>query len=331
VETGIVLGAIGLLSALAAGVSARVTEEARTAKCQSNLKRMIAAVHEYAADYDGTLPGPTHPAIKRHIYDIGGANPGADRQKSLAWLLRPYLPPDGPADFDPGLPDPVIDEIMRCPTASMISPDEVFFNEAAGQDGACWRERPYSYVCNTWGPIGAPGTVIGSLADWQSTDPPHYFGAWYFCDPFPGRPDASWCPKRLAEIPNASAEWATADAWYRRISAGSSRPSQFKRQWLGTYAAQATNYLSLLPSAPYHRVPAREARSHRDQGSVILPAVAFEGETNLAYFDGHISPVRAGWINLGDGGTVNPYWSSYGGTHPLYEPWYPPPCDTPPQ
>ena len=30
------------------------------------------------------------------------------------------------------------------------------------------------------------------------------------------------------------------------------------------------------------------------------------------------------WVRVGDGGTVNPYWSVYGGKHPLTEPWNPP-------
>ncbi|HRX84165.1 MAG TPA: DUF1559 domain-containing protein [Phycisphaerae bacterium] len=328
IETAVALGIVGLLGVLASGVSADLAEEARTAKCQSNLKQMITAIHAYAADYGGMLPGPVHPAIKRHLYDLDGTH--NDRVKSLSWLLRPYYAPDGPADADPALPDAVVDGLMTCPTASLLVPDSAFFDLADTQTG-CWRERPHNYVCNTWGPSASPGTrLYFSDTHWPQTDPPNYFGIWYYCDSSPARPNSCWQPKPLDAIPNPGAEWATGDAWSRRVNvAAQPRPgTPFQRPWLGTYPVQWTGtYLSILPAAPYHRVPPRVARSHQDAGVAILPVVPFEGETNLAYFDGHVAPVRAGWAQSGDGGTVNPFWQVYGGTHPLPYTWQAANCD----
>lgn len=323
VETVVALAVVGLLGLLAAGGAADFAEESRTAKCQSNLKRMISAIHVYVADYDGVLPGPVHPAIKRHLYDLTGSSPTADRKKSLSWLLRPYLSPPSPAHSDPALPDPATDEVMRCPTATLLVPDDVFFSTANGQSG-CWRERPWNYVCNTWGPIAPAGTLVSpTSADWQSTDPPHYFGIWYYCDASPVRSDVAWCPKRLDAIANPSSEWATGDAWYRRTATSGRGGPAYRRVAMGTYPANQGEALAPIPSAPYHRTPLREARSHLTLATPTLPLIPFTGETNLAYFDGHVAALRADWVQLGDGGSVNPYWDNYGGTHASTEPWQP--------
>ena len=87
IEVIVSVSVLGLLGAVGTGIQNHLSEEARTAKCQSNLKRQITAIHMYAADYGGTLPGPVHPAIKRNTYTFGMGddppyNPAADRKKS---------------------------------------------------------------------------------------------------------------------------------------------------------------------------------------------------------------------------------------------------------
>lgn len=315
-----VIVCVGLISAVciaATGINSHLSEEARTAKCQSNLRRQIDAIFMYVADHDGVLPGPTHPTIKRHVHDIGGRE--EDKTKSLTWLLRPYFPEVGDSSTNPATANPIVDAVFQCPTASMISPDETFVNN---YPNACWQERPYNYACNTWGPIKSPGSTFTiSDSEWYSTDPPHYFGVWYYCDSSPERIDVCWKPKRLDMIANASGEWATSDAWFRRIPTMGGRGGTVRRRTQGTFAPNVENYKSPLPSAPYHRTRLSDARSHKAQDVFELPVVDFTGETNQAYFDGHVAPQRGQWLNVGDGGTVNPYWEAWGGTHPFTEPW----------
>ncbi|MCB9866604.1 MAG: hypothetical protein H6816_08230 [Phycisphaerales bacterium] len=340
IETAVAVGLVGMLGVLAAGVSADMAEEARTAKCQSNLRQMITAIHAYTVDYGGTLPGPVHPTIRRGMYSLGPSQASSnDRVKTLAWLLRPYLPPVGPADSDPALPDATVDELMRCPTASLVIPDEQF-DAVAGLQTGCWRERPYSYVINSTGPTSyfAGSSMQVSTVDWAWTDPPHYFGAWAYCHSSPtslsGR--VSWCPVRIDEVPNAGAEWATADAWYRWIGRDGglgSRPGQgFVRPWMGTFDLRTFgSYAPLIPSAPYHRTALSAARSHYESGNPVLPKIDFDGETNMAYFDGHVAPFRGSWLTTGTGGTVNAYWKFSGGTHSSGTIWQPRDCSLQPR
>lgn len=319
VEVLVVLGVVGIgVIALAAAQSA-LSEEARTAKCMSNLRRGMTAVQEFTVEHDGNLPGPVHPQIFRELNAPGSYVFDQERIKSLTWLLGPYLTPGDPSVTDPTIANKDVDELFRCPTASMISPDRDFLSS-----GSCWSPKAFNYVCNTWGTIAPPGSTVSSASQSPNeTDPPHYFGAWFLCDSTPARSDVSWWPKRLDSIRNAGAEWALADAWYRRVPPPPPRSGTAKRQWLGTFAPMAANYLSNLPSAPYHRINIRDAKSHRAHNSTVLPDVAFAGETNQAYFDGHVAPFVGDWTSLGEGGTVNPYWATFGGNHSSSEPWYP--------
>lgn len=323
VEVVVCAALLGAIGAIAAGVQEKANEKARAAKCQSNLKRQITAIFEYVSDYDGVLPGPVDPAIKRHTFDIEGSAADADRRKSLTWLLRPYFPAVGDSTTNPATENPIVDEVFRCPTASMIVPD----SEAYSLAPSCTEARPFSYVCNTWGPVAPQGTFFANSAtNWNSTDPPNYFGAWNYCDTSPVRADTCWKPKRLDAIANAAGEWATADAWYRRIQPLPSR-SGSTRQFIGTYAQRADGAYPEIPSAPYHGVPAYSARSTLRWRETTLPVIEFDGETNMAYFDGHVSAFKGDWIIPGFGGPANPYWQIHGGTHPTAEPWDPAGCN----
>jgi prepilin-type N-terminal cleavage/methylation domain-containing protein/prepilin-type processing-associated H-X9-DG protein len=339
VELLVVISIIGLLVAILLPSLQKAQEQTRSVKCLANLHAQIIAVMSYTADHDGILPGPIHPAIKRKLFTFGdttntdtsvgvgtenaAANATADRNKSLTWVLRPYY---GNRSADPKQQNKAADAVSSCPSAERIAPDSVFFERAKTQTG-CWRERPYSYVANTWGPIGAPGSSIASnSAEWPCTDPPHYFGAWYYCDSSPVRNDLRWKPKNIDTIKFAASEWAVGDAWYRRIAAGAGRPgATFKRQWLGTFAPQSTSEssLQLIPDRPYHGIKSSEVSSHDRQGKAVLDQIQFKGRTNLAFFDGHAAAFGGQWVELGDGGTVNPYFQIYGGKYATPHVWNP--------
>lgn len=325
VELLVVVSIIGLLVAILLPSLSKARDQAITVKCLANCHSQGLAIQTYAADYQGTLPGPIHPAIKRKLFSLGplagGGGGGGrgieqDRLKSLTWLLRPYYGTSGDATQE----NTFADRISSCPKAEVIVPDEAFL---AYQTGSCWDERPYSYVCNSWGPTGIDaGTTPGPTGsiEWTHTDPPHYFGAWFYCDASPDVPPhnrrVSWKPKTLEQIRFASAEWAVADAWYRRISAGAARPgSMQQRQWLGTFAPQVANYKPLIPDRPYHGIRSSEVSSHNQAGLDVLPKIGFNGVTNMGYFDAHGDSHKGQWTKKGEGGTVNPFWTTFGGTH----------------
>lgn len=338
VELLVVISIIGLLVAILLPSLQKAQEQTRSVKCLANLHAQIIAVLSYATDHGGILPGPIHPAIKRKLFTFGKsdhtiqdegtgaanqvANADADRNKSLTWVLRPYF---GNRSADPKQQNMVADEVSSCPTAERIVPDIDFFDRAKLQTG-CWRERPYSYVANTWGPISTANQSISGTPEWPCTDPPHYFGAWYYCDSSPVRSDVSWKPKNIDRIKFAASEWAIGDAWHRRISAAT-RGGSISRRWLGTFAPQTTsedpNSLSLLPDQPYHGVKSNTVSSHSRRGQAVLPQIQFKGKTNLGYFDGHAAAFVGQWVKLGDGGTVNPYFDVYGGKHSTSEIWAP--------
>jgi len=323
VELLVVISIITLLIGILLPSLQKAREQARSTKCLANLHAQIIAILSYTVDYDGVLPGPIHPAIKRELFSFGTNVNEKDREKSLTWILRPYYGNRGSAAT---AENEMADAVSSCPTAERIVPDEEFLEF---QTGACWDERPYSYVANSWGPIGPPGTTFtAETAEWASTDPPHYFGAWFYCDTSPVQDRVAWKPKNVDNIKRVSGEWAVADAWYRRVAAaGGSLRGQAKRSWVGTFVPKTQgDYRPLIPDRPYHLVKSNSVSSHSRQATNILPRITFKGRTNMGYFDGHAGSVSSQWTELGEGGTVNPYWSAYAPPgsnlgHPFSEPW----------
>ncbi|GJM24114.1 MAG: hypothetical protein DHS20C16_05290 [Phycisphaerae bacterium] len=312
VEVGVVLAVMSAgLVAVSAAISS-LSEDAQSTKCLSNLQRGMQAVLAYSDEHEGVLPGPMHPMIFRQRNDSPGGG-AVERHKSMSWYVGPYLTPNEPAAYDPSIPNVEVDELFRCPTATTISPDSDF----GGGLSTCYSTPVFNYVSNTWGPIA----LSNPSAEPTHTDPPHYFGAWFFCDSSPERPDLSWWPKRLDSIPNASTEWALADAWYRRLPNGPRGGSTVG--WQGTFAPQISSYLTVIPSAPFHKTNPRNAKSHLSQGFQVLPHIALDGETNMAFMDGHVAPFVGNWRYPGEGGTVNPYWDIYSGEHHTYDQWKP--------
>jgi prepilin-type processing-associated H-X9-DG protein len=277
----------------------QMNEEARTAKCQNNLKRVMTVVQMHAVDHDESLPGPIYPTVFRQMEQLSATA----RSTMFAAYLRPYLTPGHPSIADPTIANPKVDEILRCPTASMLAPDSDFGTMLTFG-------LPMSYICNTWGPLQDIDR------QWFHTDPPFYFGFHSLISTNNAQP-----PKKLGSVRNPGAEWAIGDAWYRNVVAPGGRPGgPRKRPAIGTFPLEVGgdgggSEIVPIPSAPYHRVAPREGRSHMHWNVPTLPALDFDGQTNLAYFDGHVGPLRDHWQEVGHGGTVNPYWSMWGGRH----------------
>jgi prepilin-type N-terminal cleavage/methylation domain-containing protein/prepilin-type processing-associated H-X9-DG protein len=321
IELLVVVSIIALLVAILLPSLTKAREQARWAKCLGNLHAMSLATVTYTTDYNGTLPGPLHPAVTREVHNFGelpddwtSAVGPEDKQKSLVWLLRPYFQSGGNFNVE----SRVAYEVSKCPTAPLISPDEDFYNKPGETKKVLC--RPYSYAVNSWGPqyTYPPLEPVDAPYGWYHTDPPLYFGVWYYLDDdFEEArfPQGMWKPKNIERIKFASAEYSVADAWYRRVAQATRRGSSFKREFLGTFPSE--NSGSPLPSAPYHLTDLARVRSTRNQptGQGILPKIEFKGRTNLAYFDGHAAGFRGRWQETGEGGTVNPFWAAHGGDH----------------
>lgn len=314
IEAGAVTAVVVLGgTVLTAGLS-RTAEDARSAKCLDNLRRAMNAIQAYTVDYGGVLPGPLHPPIIRGAHNFGDlpgdyhTAGGTNRIKSLTWHLRPYFPPVGDSATNPSTPNPIVDAAFTCPTAQMVAPDGDFHSPEE------FLNRPYNYTCNSWGPTAyVNGSYHDLLPEWFHTDPPWYFGIWIYAQSVPGMTFVGvWRPKRLDAIPNAGAEWAVGDAWFRHVTVPARRGSN-ARAHVGTIPLASPT--TAMPAAPYHGVAPRRARSHWRSGIDQLPKIDFDGWTNQAYFDGHVSSFRGNWQELGDGGTVNPLWVYWGGEH----------------
>ncbi|GJM24223.1 MAG: hypothetical protein DHS20C16_06380 [Phycisphaerae bacterium] len=306
VELLVVVSIIALLISILLPTLTRAREQARTVKCLANQHSQGLAILMYASEYQGVLPGPIHPAIKRKTFSI--TDP-LDRQKSLTWLLRPYY---SKSQGNANQEDSRADEISSCPTAERVVPDQDFFDFAPV---GSWQERPYSYVANTWG-ITDPGPTV-SKAIASDTDPPHYFGAWFYTNNTPEVPGVAWWPKKIDRIKRPGEEWAVADAWYRRTSTASGRSGSANKEWYGTFVPEINNYLPIIPDRPYHRISARKVSSHARTGKDVLPQIRFKGSTSMVFFDGHAGLFFGQWRKTGDGGTVNPFWSAYDGKHDI--------------
>jgi prepilin-type processing-associated H-X9-DG protein len=315
IEVGVVTAVVVLGGTILTAGLSRTAEDARSAKCLDNLRRAMNAISAYTVDYGGVLPGPLHPAIIRGAHDYGdlpgdpSSAGGTNRVKSLTWLLRPYFPPVGDSATNPSTPNPIVDAVFTCPTAQMAAPDYDFYSGGGGF------HRPCNYACNSWGPFTyGGGPYDPSWTEWFHTDPPWYFGIWVYSDDNPdqSRVTGIWPPKKLSTIPNAGAEWAVGDAWFRHVSEPPRRGSA-GRLYVGTFPVGGST--TPLPSLPYHGVPPHRARSHWRSGSDLLPKIDFDGWTNQAYFDGHVSAFKGNWQELGDGGTVNPLWAYWGGDY----------------
>ncbi len=307
VELLVVVSIIALLIAILVPSMTKAREQARTVKCLANLHSQGLAILTYAAEYQDVLPGPIHPAIKRKVFSI--TNDPLDRQKSLTWLLRPYY---GKSLGDADREDKRSDEISSCPTADRIVPDQDFFDY---QPSGSWQERPYSYVANTWGITHNGSTVPRAIA--SDTDPPHYFGAWFYTSPSPDVPGVAWWPKKISRIKRPGEEWAVGDAWYRQTSQAGGRPSAGPavKRWYGTFVPELNSYRAIIPDRPYHRISSSRVSSHAKAELDILPQIKFKGSTSMVYFDGHAGLFFGQWRTYGEGGTVNPFWSDFGGKH----------------
>ena len=66
IELLVVIAIIAILAAILFPVFARAREKARQASCMSNLKQIGLAMHMYAQDNDGRMPGYTYDSVNGH-------------------------------------------------------------------------------------------------------------------------------------------------------------------------------------------------------------------------------------------------------------------------
>ena len=83
IELLVVITIIAILAAILFPVFARAREKARTSSCQSNLKQLGLAVHQYVADYDERFPRP--------IFDVDGSGNVSAGDYTWRAVLLPYI------------------------------------------------------------------------------------------------------------------------------------------------------------------------------------------------------------------------------------------------
>lgn len=309
VELLVVVSIIALLVAVLLPSLQKAREQARSVKCLANLHAYALGMMSYTAEHRDFLPGPVHPAIFRNPELADNAQWGVNSTRTLNWLLRRNFQVTNTSQS--GQRVEVVQELSTCPTAVLITRDQEFTGLVPA----------FSYAANSYGPLNCP--MQDSQGQWYHTDPPFYFGCWFWGDGFPAGNGAynarMWKPKALSMLKFASDEWAFGDAWYRQIAGTPPRVGGAPpRQFLGTFPSQQSS--APLPSAPYHNTSLSEVRTSKNlnAGPNPLPRSTLKGKTNMAYFDGHAASFLGQWNRFGEGGTARPFWFRWGGKNTTY-------------
>lgn len=138
VELLVVIGIIGLLSALLLPALARAQSKGQGIACLNNLRQLAVATQLYADDFDGRLPYNLGAADTKNSVRYGGFRNWANNV--LSWELdedntnATWLANGGLGPYFSGTT-----EIFRCPADRVVS---------EGQRGAGWTRRVRSYSMN---------------------------------------------------------------------------------------------------------------------------------------------------------------------------------------
>ncbi len=329
IEVLVVVAIIALLLTILLPTLARAREGARTVLCGSNLKQLGNATLMYAGDQKSVLPGPLHPMIFRQTYDQFYRDRDADnpsggfyRRCHLVSYLRKYF-------SEKTKTAQMTDRVSSCPTSDVITSTNIKqIIDSGGWTGYAGY-RPFAYVVNSAqvNGIGDGGTGDNLPAQgppYIGTKIPYYFGViWhgYTMDQW-ATTDASGLsefdraahlrrgqrsPKKVESIRRAGAEWMFADAWYGEVRVpGQVKPGGTWPYIQGNNSAISPNGWMAIPNYPYHNTTRKYVQTMAATKAEINPKSPryTEGQTNAAFFDGHVEAVRS-WK-----GTVNPCWKT---------------------
>ena len=151
IELLIVIAIISLLAAILFPVFGRLRENARRASCQSNLKQIGLAIHQYTQDYDERMP-------LGYVYWSGGAGACANPQTYCTTLGLSYTWMD---EIGPYVKNT---QIFMCPTANTGSQWNVArcgFSGTSLQQGYGYAQN--ENVLKTWDANLSP-----SRCDWAT-------------------------------------------------------------------------------------------------------------------------------------------------------------------
>jgi prepilin-type N-terminal cleavage/methylation domain-containing protein/prepilin-type processing-associated H-X9-DG protein len=318
IELLVVVAIIALLIAILLPSLARAREQAKSAKCLSNLRSLGQGVTTFDAEW-GHLPGTKYTEVNQDDWPCG-LFPGIYRNQGLdallergvslnraLWSQYRQLSYKLRAQFNDSSGDrnSATDEVSTCPVAEAANPDENF--ERTPQTVGHY-VYPTHYVVNN---VGTTDTQGGPTGGFRATNPQFYFGFSRYDDTPPLMElERRFPPQPLTKIQKPAEEWAIADAWYRKIPNPSLPELQQEGPYQWDYSGVAfPNFAIHYSRKVYDFVDSAE----RNASSSRIREGKEDGVTNTAFFDGHAAPVESKTYYVGQWdllygfpGTMNP-------------------------
>jgi prepilin-type N-terminal cleavage/methylation domain-containing protein/prepilin-type processing-associated H-X9-DG protein len=307
IELLVVVAIIALLISILLPSLGRARDQAKAVKCLANLKSLGGGVMLYVAEWNGFLPGSTHPPIFREQgIEALTQNEYPELRMSYQDALffqKRYLTFKLRAVFKDSATrkDSVTDEVSSCPAVRLNS---AHFAEVSRLTSK--RIYPFDYTLNSWGTESVQAGVVGNP---RITDPEYYFGySAYSNNESQKRIERENPPQQLERIKRTGDEWMIADAWWRQKTSGAIALQQmgpYSSGWSGEALAYFPPHGSNNPGYAYS--------SNRQAESISFRNTKKDGKTNSVFFDGHAEPVKSRTYKTGIGfdafygfpGTVN--------------------------
>ncbi len=305
VELIAVLAAGGLLLGVVTPALQAARRQSHDTVCLNNLQALGGAIHTYASEYDGRLPGPLHPAVNHDQQASRYLSMGYSPTQTAYNLRRQTLPLLGSV-----LGDSINERLVTCPVLAGVVTWRHVESVNAATNKSIFK---FHYALNNYGnELADSGGGLDIAA--RETQPPGYFG---HATPLGAPPQYARKPVIVGQIPRAADEWMVADAWFRTRNTGSHPVlALFKQE--GPYQSQWSG--DALPFWAPHGRPARPLPTDANERAGLAAQAGSaqrDGWTNSVFIDGHAAAVPSRRLHMqgaqiiyGFPGTVNPNTAS---------------------